>query len=80
MVVICPNCKRRLRMNRTKHALRMSMFKCPTCCKVFILKKSIVSPMKRINKGKILIAHSDPAVMDAITSLLDKSGYQLKNR
>jgi len=36
--------------------------------------------MKRINKGKILIAHSDPAVMDAITSLLDKSGYQLKNR
>ena len=76
MVIICPNCKRRLRVNRAKHSLKTPVFKCPRCCRVFVLKKSIISPMKRINKGKILIAHSDPAVMDGITSLLDKNGYQ----
>jgi predicted Zn finger-like uncharacterized protein len=76
MLIICPNCKIRLRMNSAKHPLKAPVFKCPRCCRVFVLKKSIVSPMKRINKGKILIAHSDPAVMAAITSLLNKNGYQ----
>ena len=76
MVVICPGCKRKLRINGVKHAIRASMFKCPKCYRVFVLKKSIVLSIKRINEGKILVAHSDPTVMDEITSLLDENGYQ----
>jgi CheY-like chemotaxis protein len=76
VVVICPGCKRKLRINGVKHAIRASMFKCPKCYRVFVLKKSIVLSIKRINEGKILVAHSDPTVMDEITSLLDENGYQ----
>jgi hypothetical protein len=43
---------------------------------LFVLKKSLTQTEKRINQGKILVAHSDQAVMDKITSLLDKNGYQ----
>jgi CheY-like chemotaxis protein len=76
LVVICPICKRKLRMDLTKHAMKTPMFKCPKCCRVFVLKRSIDLPIKRINKGKILVAHSDPAVMNEITSLLGEKGYQ----
>lgn len=75
MAVICPNCKIKLRI-RARHAMKASMFKCPRCCRVFILKKSILASIKTTNHSKILVAHSDPAVMDKITSLLDENGYE----
>jgi CheY-like chemotaxis protein len=72
MVVLCPGCEIRLKID----ALKGSMFKCPQCCKIFVFKKSIALPKEGINQGKILVAHSDPAVMHGITSLLAKNGYQ----
>jgi len=74
--MICPGCKVKLRMSGARHAMKASMFKCPKCCRVFVLKKSTIAPIKTINQGKILVAHSNPTVMDEITSLLDENGYQ----
>jgi len=76
MVAVCPGCRTRLNIAKAKHSLNAWIFKCPQCCMLFVLKKSLTQTEKRINQGKILVAHSDQAVMDKITSLLDKNGYQ----
>ena len=76
MVAVCPGCRTRLNITKAKHSLNAWIFKCPQCCMLFVLKKSLTPTEKRINQGKILVAHSDQAVMDKITSLLDKNGYQ----
>jgi two-component system cell cycle response regulator DivK len=75
-VVICPDCKKELKIKGVRQTIKALMFKCPRCHRIFVLKKSTVLSIKRINQGKILVAHSDPIVMDKITSLLDKNGYQ----
>jgi PleD family two-component response regulator len=77
MVVVCPGCRTRLKISQSKHSLNAWIFKCPQCCIIFVFKKSLTQTEKGINQGKILIAHSDQAVMDKITSLLDKNGYQV---
>jgi CheY-like chemotaxis protein len=76
MVVVCPGCRTRLRITQAKHSLNAWIFKCPQCCIIFVFKKSLTQTEKGINQGKILVAHSDQAIMDKITSLLDESGYQ----
>jgi two-component system OmpR family response regulator len=76
MGVICPGCKIRLKIDKGKHAAKGSMFKCPQCRNVFVLKKTVALPKEEIHQGKILVAHSDPVVMHKITSLLVKNGYQ----
>jgi CheY-like chemotaxis protein len=75
-VVICPGCKRKLNIKGVIQTTKTFMFKCPKCHRIFVLKKSRVLSIKRINQGKILVAHSDPIVMYEITSLLDGNGYQ----
>jgi two-component system cell cycle response regulator DivK len=76
MVVICPDCKRKLKIKGVIQTTKALMFKCPRCRRIFVLKKSTVLSIKRLNQDKILVAHSDPVVMDEITSLLDENGYQ----
>ena len=76
MVAVCPGCRTRLKTTKAKHSLNAWIFKCPQCCIIFVLKKSLTQTEKGIDQGKVLVAHSDQAVMDKITSLLDKNGYQ----
>jgi len=76
MVVICPSCKIRLKIDKEKHVAKGSVFKCPQCYKILVFKKPVAIPEEEINQGKILVAHSDPAVMHKITSLLTQNGYQ----
>jgi CheY-like chemotaxis protein len=76
MVVICPSCKIRLKIDKEKHVAKGSVFKCPQCYKILVFKKPVAIPEEEMNQGKILVAHSDPTVMYEITSLLAKNGYQ----
>jgi CheY-like chemotaxis protein len=76
MVVVCPGCRTRLKITKAKHSYKAWIFKCPQCYMVFGFKKSLIQTGKEINQGKVLVAHSDSAVMAEITSLLDKNGYQ----
>ncbi len=52
------------------------VLKCPQCRTVLFLKKPLIQPAKGLNRGKILIAHSDPAIVDNVASLLNENGYQ----
>ena len=76
MVVICPDCKGKLNIKGVIQTIKALMFKCPKCHRIFVLKKSTGLSIEKIKQGKILVAHSDPIVMDEITSLLDENGYQ----
>ena len=76
MVVICPKCKTRLKVDDGKLTEGGSRFKCPKCSTVLLVKKPQPLPEKSVDNVKILIAHSNPDTVGGITSLLQKNGYQ----
>lgn len=76
MVVICPKCRTKLRVDDGKLSIGGSRFKCPKCSAVLLVKKTPTPPEKHIDNIKILVAHSNPKITDEITSLLKKNGYQ----
>jgi predicted Zn finger-like uncharacterized protein len=77
VVVICPKCKIKLKINEGKLTSEGSRFKCPSCSTVFLVKKSLAIPKKETDSNKVLVAHSNTAMMDEIISLLTKEGYQI---
>ncbi len=76
MVVICPKCKTKLKVDEGKLSIGGSRFKCPKCSAVLLVKKAPAPPEKQIDNIKILVAHSNPKISDEITSLLQRNGYQ----
>lgn len=76
MVVVCPKCKIRLKVDEGKLKVEGSRFKCPKCSTFLLVKKPVAVPKKAMDNNKVLIAHSNPAVINEITSLLTKNGYQ----
>jgi predicted Zn finger-like uncharacterized protein len=77
VVVICPKCKTRLKVNEGKLKEEGSRFKCPKCSTFLLVKKPAALPKKAMDKNKILIAHSNPAIIDEVISILTKNGYQI---
>lgn len=75
MVVVCPKCKTRLKIDEGKIKEEGSRFKCPKCGTVLFVKKPQPALKKEIDKSKVLVAHSNPAIVNEISSLLNKSGY-----
>lgn len=76
MVVVCPKCKIRLKVDEGKLKVGGSRFKCPKCSTSFLVKKPVAVTKKAMDNNKVLISHSNPAVINEITSLLTKNGYQ----
>ncbi len=76
MVVICPKCKTKLKVNEEKLTAGGSRFKCPKCSTILLVKKPLPAPEKPADNIKILVAHSNPSITGEITSLLNKNGYQ----
>ena len=76
MVVICPKCKIRLKINDEKIKPEGSRFKCPKCSTVLLVKKPLPAQKKAPDNTKVLIAHSNPHVVNDIQTLLSKNGYQ----
>jgi predicted Zn finger-like uncharacterized protein len=76
VVVVCPKCKIRLKVDEGKLKVEGSRFKCPKCSTFLLVKKPVAVPKKAMDNNKVLIAHSNPAVINEITSLLTKNGYQ----
>jgi predicted Zn finger-like uncharacterized protein len=75
VVVICPKCKTRLKVDEGKLTAGGSRFKCPRCATILLVKKPLPVPEKPVDNFKILIAHSNPGKTEEITSLLKKKGY-----
>jgi predicted Zn finger-like uncharacterized protein len=76
VVVICPKCKTRLKVEEGKLTVEGSRFKCPKCSTFLLVKKPAALPKKAMDKSRILVAHSNPAIISEITSLLTENGYQ----
>ena len=77
MVVICPKCKIRLKVDEGKLTEKGSRFKCPKCSTVLLVKKPQLVIEKPVDKLKILVGHSNSARMHEITDILSKNGYQI---
>ncbi len=77
MVVICPKCKIRLKVDDGKLTEKGSRFKCPKCSTVLLVKKPQPVFEKPVDKLKVLVAHSNSSLMNEITALLTNNGYQI---
>jgi len=75
VVVVCPKCKTRLKVDETKLSPQGSRFKCPKCSTVLLIKKPAVQEKKSLDHKKILVAHSSASVVENIKNLLDREGY-----
>ncbi len=76
MVVTCPKCRIKLKVDETKLGERGSRFKCPKCATILLVKKPAAASQKPIDNIKALVAHSNPATVAQITALLNGGGYQ----
>lgn len=76
MVVICPKCKIKLKVDDTKLSESGSRFKCPKCGAVLLVKKPVAQTQKPVDNGTVLVAHSNPSALSQITTLLNSHGYR----
>ncbi len=77
MVVGCPKCKVRLKVDETKLSPEGSRFKCPKCATVLVVKKPAAPQKKTLESGKILIGHSNQDTLKKIADLLTGQGYRV---
>jgi predicted Zn finger-like uncharacterized protein len=77
VVVTCPKCKVRLKVDEAKLPPQGSRFKCPKCGTVLLVKKPAAPAKKALDDRKILVAHSRPEMRDLAASLLRNSGYDV---
>ncbi|MDP2156401.1 MAG: zinc-ribbon domain-containing protein [Nitrospirota bacterium] len=77
MVVVCPKCKTRLKVDETRLSPQGSRFKCPKCSTVLVIKKPAVQEKKSLDHKKILLAHSSASVVENIKNLLVGEGYSV---
>ncbi|MEW6585410.1 MAG: zinc-ribbon domain-containing protein [Nitrospirota bacterium] len=76
MVVLCPKCKTKLKVDEGKIAAGGSRFKCPKCGTLLLVKKPVPRMEKAFDPVKILVAHSNTSILNDILSLLGKHGYR----
>ena len=77
MVVLCPKCKTKLKVDETKLKAEGSRFKCPRCSTVLLVKKPAPVHKKPFANNKVLVAHSNPNILNEISSLLLGHGLQV---
>ena len=75
VVVVCPKCKTKLKVDDVKLSPQGSRFRCPKCSTVLVIKKPAVQEKKTLDGKKALIAHSNPSVVENIRTLLVGQGY-----
>jgi len=77
VVVICPKCKTKLKVNEGKISEGGSRFKCPKCSTVLLVKKPSAVPQKPVDNVKIIVAHSNPSTVNQLVAILNNYGYQI---
>jgi predicted Zn finger-like uncharacterized protein len=77
VVVICPKCKTKLKVDDAKLSPQGSRFKCPRCTTVLLVKKPSKPIKRELDPKTILVAHSNPAIVEKIGSLLSPLGYNV---
>ncbi len=77
MVVGCPKCKVRLKVDETKLSPAGSRLKCPRCTTILLVKRPSAAAKRALAKDRILAAHSNPETLGKIVALLTAQGYKV---
>jgi predicted Zn finger-like uncharacterized protein len=77
VVVVCPKCKVRLKVDEAKLPSQGSRVKCPRCSAILLVKKPVAPAKKNLDGRKIIVAHSRPEIRDLIVSVLKGGGYDV---
>ena len=77
MIVICPKCAIKLKVDETKLSPAGSKFKCPKCAAVLVVRKPAAQQKKELHSSTVLVAHSNPALVQEISSILGSGGYKV---
>ncbi|MBI5102770.1 MAG: zinc-ribbon domain-containing protein [Nitrospirae bacterium] len=77
MVVICPKCRVKLKVDEARLSPEGSRFKCPKCAAVLVVRRPAAQPQRKLNAGKVLVGHSNPALLQTISSVLSAAGYSV---
>jgi predicted Zn finger-like uncharacterized protein len=79
VVVMCPRCKARLKVDEARLSPDGSRFKCPKCSAHLVVKKPAApapaATKKALNSNKILLAHSSSEIVRSAAALLSDKGY-----
>jgi predicted Zn finger-like uncharacterized protein len=78
VVVACPKCKTKLKVDETRLSPEGSRFKCPKCTALLVIKKPAApaaAAKRALSGSKILLAHSNSEVVRGTASLLSDKGY-----
>ncbi len=77
MVVVCPKCRTRLKIDDSRIAAEGSRFKCPKCATVLLVKKPAASAKKHLDNRLVIVGHANPETRQMISSLLSSGGFQV---
>lgn len=77
MVVGCPKCKAKLRVQEEKIRAGGSRFKCPRCASVLMVRKPEAGARRTLDAGKLMVAHPDPQFVRAISAILLEKDYEV---
>jgi predicted Zn finger-like uncharacterized protein len=77
VVVTCPKCRVRLKVDEAKLQPQGARFKCPKCSAILLVKKPVAPPRKDLDERKIIVAHSRSDIRDLTVSLLKGIGYHV---
>ncbi|NOZ24654.1 MAG: response regulator [Nitrospirae bacterium] len=76
MVVICPKCRTRLKIQDEKISPEGSRFRCPRCSSVFLVRRPPAKATE-IDRNLVMVAHADETVAGRAESLLRAEGYDV---
>ncbi|MBA4371493.1 MAG: hypothetical protein C0402_01380 [Thermodesulfovibrio sp.] len=77
VIVICPKCAIKLKVDEAKLSPAGSKFKCPKCAAVLVVRKPAAQQKKTLNSSTVLVAHSNPDLMQQISAVLISGGYRV---
>jgi predicted Zn finger-like uncharacterized protein len=77
MVAVCPRCRTKLKVDKTKLSPEGSRFRCPSCATVLGVKKPAALVKKTLDSGKVLVAHSNSDILTKASFLLKDNGYHV---
>lgn len=77
MVVICPKCRVKLKIDDAKIGPQGTRFKCPKCSAVLIVRNPAAKPKTGQAPKTLIVAHANPVMRDKIASLLKSGGFSV---
>ena len=77
MVVICPKCTIKLKVDETKLSPAGSKFKCPKCAAVLVVRRPVAKQEKKLDSSTILLGHTNANLVKEIVSILTAAGYKV---